>query len=94
MPFPFSGRLANPGETDFYFEHMGENKRYHHYFPDFVIVKKTGEFYITEVKSEDEHEHDNETVEAKKKAVEKVQKVQLDKFRYNVVRVVYTSATR
>ena len=73
MPFPFSGRLADPRTTDFHFEYMGEDKRYHHYFPDFVIVKKTGEFYITEVRSEDEH--DNETVEAKKKAVEKVQKV-------------------
>ena len=74
-----SGRLANPGETDFYFERMGENKRYHHYFPDFVIVKKTGGFYITEVKAG--CEHDDETVEAKKKAVEKLQKRQSDKFR-------------
>ena len=29
----------------FYFESMGEGKRDHRYFPDFVIVKKTDEFY-------------------------------------------------
>lgn len=33
---------------------MGEGKRDHRYFPNFVIVKKTGEFYIIEVKTENE----------------------------------------
>ena len=51
----------------FHFEYMGQDKQYHRYFPDFVVKKKTGEFYIVEVKSESERE--DETVEAKKKAI-------------------------
>lgn len=66
---------------------MGEDKRYHRYFPDFVIVKKTGEFYIVEVKAESER--GDRTVEAKRKAVERLQNMQPDKFKYNVV---YTQA--
>ena len=86
--FLFTGGLTDPQKTDFHFEYMGEDNRYHRYFPDFVIVKKTGEFYIVEVKSESER--GDKTVEAKRKAVERLQKMQPDKFRYNVV---YTSMT-
>ncbi len=81
--FLFTGGLTDPGKTDFHFEYMGEDKRYHRYFPDFVIVKKTGEFYIVEVKSE--RERDDQTVKAKKKAVERLQGFQPDKFKYHVV---------
>ncbi len=86
--FLFTGGLTDPRKTDFYFEYLGDDKRYHHYFPDFVIVKKTGEFYIIEVKAESQR--DNKTVDAKRKAVERLQRMQPDKFRYNVV---YTSVT-
>ncbi len=86
--FLFTGGLTDPQKTDFHFEYMGEDNRYHRYFPDFVIVKKTGEFYIVEVKSESER--GDKTVEAKRKAVERLQKMQPNKFRYNVV---YTSTT-
>ena len=86
--FLFTGGLTDPKKTDFHFEYMGEDNRYHRYFPDFVIVKRTGEFYIVEVKSESER--GDRTVEAKKKAVERLQKMQPDKFRYNIV---YTSVT-
>lgn len=85
--FLFTGGLTDPNKTDFHFEYMGEDKRYHRYFPDFVIVKKTGEFYIVEVKAESER--DDRTVEAKRKAVERLQNIQPDKFKYNVV---YTQA--
>ncbi len=81
--FLFTGGLTDPKKTDFYFEYMGEDKRYHRYFPDFVIVKKTGEFYIVEVKAE--NERGDKTVEAKSKAVERLQKMQPDKFKYHVV---------
>ena len=86
--FLFTGGLTDPKKTDFHFEYMGEDNRYHRYFPDFVIVKRTGEFYIVEVKSESER--GDRTVEAKKKAVERLQKMQPNKFKYNVV---YTSTT-
>ena len=86
--FLFTGGLTDPRKTDFHFEYMGEDKRYHRYFPDFVIVKKTGEFYIVEVKAE--RERGDREVEAKKKAVERLQKIQPDRFRY---KVVYTPTT-
>ena len=45
--FLFTGGLTDTNKTDFQFEYFGEDKRYHPYFPDFVIVKRMGEFYIT-----------------------------------------------
>lgn len=53
-----------------------------------MLVKKTGEFYIIEMKAENTRE--DATVEAKKKAVERLQKMQPVKFKYNVV---YASKT-
>ena len=84
--FLFTGGLRDKRKTDFHFEYLGEDKRYHRYFPDFVIVKKTGEFYIIEVKADSER--GDETVEAKKKAVERLQRMQPDKFKYQIL---YTS---
>ena len=81
--FLFTGGLTDPKKTDFYFEYLGEDKRYHRYFPDFVLVKKTGEFYIIEIKAESES--GDKTVEAKKKAVERLGHMQPDKFKYSVV---------
>ena len=87
--FLFTGGLTDPKKTDFHFEYLGEDKRYHRYFPDFVIVKKTGEFYIIEIKAE--RDKGNSIVEAKAKAVERLQKVQSHKFKYQVV---YTSVNQ
>ena len=44
---------------------MGEEKRDHRYSSDFVIVKKTGEFYIIEVKAE--NKRGDKTTEAQKR---------------------------
>lgn len=81
--FLFTGGLTDPNKTDFHFEYLGEDQRYHRYFPDFVIVKKTGEFYIIEIKAK--NERGDATVEAKKKAVERLREIQPDKFKYSVV---------
>ncbi len=86
--FLFTGGLTDPKKTDFHFEYLGEDERYHRYFPDFVILKKTGEFYIVEIKAE--KDKGNKIVEAKAKAVKQIQKVQTHKFKYQVV---YTSVT-
>jgi len=81
--FLFTGGLTDPAKTDFHFEYMGQDGRFHNYYPDFVLVKKNGEFYIVEVKSEDaRHDH---VVQEKAKAVEKLQALQPDKFRYKIV---------
>lgn len=85
--FVFTGGLTDPNKTDFHFEYLGEDKRYHPYFPDFVIVKKTGEFCIVEVKAT--NEKGDSTVEAKRKAVERLQNIQPDRFAYHIV---YSSA--
>ena len=84
--FLFTGGLTDPAKTDFHFEYRGEDKRYHRYFPDFVIVKKTGEFYIVEVKAK--KDRDNRTVKAKEKALRKLEAMQRNQFKYHVV---YTS---
>ena len=82
--FLFTGSLTNTKKTDFHFEYKGVDNNYHRYFPDFVIVKNTGEFYIVEIKSESER--GDLTVEAKKKAVKRLAKLQPDAhFEYHVI---------
>ena len=62
----------------------GADGNYHGYFPDFVIVKNTGEFFIVEIKSE--RDRCNPIVEAKAKAVEYLKRLQPDKhFDYNII---------
>ncbi len=80
----FTGSLTNTKKTDFHFEYKGADNNYHRYFPDFVIVKNTGEFYIVEIKSESER--GDPTVVAKEKAVERLKNLQPDvHFEYKVI---------
>ncbi len=82
--FLFTGGLTDPKKTDFHFQYKGVDNNYHNYFPDFVIVKNTGEFYIVEIKSE--RDRMNPTVEAKRKAVECLENLQSnDRFAYHVI---------
>ena len=82
--FLFTGGLTDTNKTDFHFEYKGTDGNYHRYFPDFVIVKHTGEFYIVEIKSEKERK--DPTVKAKRKAVERLERLQPDaRFTYRVI---------
>ena len=82
--FLFTGSLTNTKKTDFHFEYKGADNNYHRYFPDFVIVKNTGEFYIVEIKADSER--GDSTVAAKEKAVERLKKLQPDAhFEYKVI---------
>ena len=82
--FLFTGGLTDPKKTDFHFEYKGTDGNYHRYFPDFVIVKKTGEFYIIEIKSE--KERNDPIVDAKRKAVERLAQLQPNAhFKYHVI---------
>ena len=82
--FLFTGSLTNTKKTDFHFEYKGTDNNYHRYFPDFVIVKNTGEFYIVEIKSESER--GDPTVIAKKKAVKRLAKLRPNvHFEYKVI---------
>ncbi|MYK24273.1 hypothetical protein F4054_18695 [Candidatus Poribacteria bacterium] len=47
--FLFTGGLMDIKKTDFHFEYKDADGNYHRYFPDFVIVKNTGEFFIVEI---------------------------------------------
>ncbi len=82
--FLFTGALRDTKKTDFYFKYKGEDGNFHNYFPDFVIVKNTGEFYIVEIKSDDESK--DPIVKAKQKAVEYLKDLQPNKhFDYNII---------
>ena len=86
--FLFTGGLTDPAKSDFHFEYKTPNDGYHLYFPDFVIVKNSGEFFVVEVKKESDR--DDRIVKAKEKAVRKITNIQPDKFRYHIV---YTLAS-
>jgi type III restriction enzyme len=47
----FTGALTDPKKTDFYVEYKGEDEKWHHYTPDFVIRRKDGRCLIVEIKS-------------------------------------------
>lgn len=82
--FLFTGSLTNTKKTDFHFEYKGVDNNYHRYFPDFVIVKNTGEFYIVEIKSESERGASD--VVAKKKAMKRLAKLRPNAhFEYKVI---------
>ena len=82
--FLFTGGLTDPRKTDFHFQYKGVDGIYHHYFPDFVIVKDTKKFYIVEIKSK--KERDDATVAEKRKAVEWLKDQQPDElFDYSII---------
>jgi len=81
----FTGGLTNTNQTDLYFQYKGIDNNYHNYFPDFVIVKTDGTFLIVEVKAANEEQAGDGTIEAKKKAVEYLEKFNADKFKYHII---------
>ena len=81
--FLFTGGLTGAAQTDFFFEYKGVDGKFHRYHPDFVVIRNTGEFLIVEIKSEEER--GDPTVQAKERAVRRLEKLQPDKIRYNVV---------
>ncbi|MGR4000876.1 MAG: hypothetical protein OD811_03670, partial [Alphaproteobacteria bacterium] len=81
--FFFTGGLAHHEKTDFWFWYRGMDGRFHRYFPDFVLLKKTGECFIVEIKSE--RDRGAPDVENKAKAVQRLVDVQPEKLRYHVV---------
>jgi len=48
----FTGGLTDPNKTDFFFEYMGKDGKWHTYTPDFLIRRKDGKMIITEIKME------------------------------------------
>lgn len=79
----FTGGLTDRTYTDIHFEYKGTDGVYHSYYPDFVIAKKDGSFYIVEIKREGA-EHDIDVGE-KRKAVERLEKMPGNRFKYQVI---------
>ena len=79
----FTGGISSASQTDLHFEYKGTDGRYHQYYPDFVIVKKSGEFLIVEVKAEGKETDPD--VQAKAKAVRHIEKIPANKFKYHIL---------
>ncbi len=48
----FTGGLTDPKKTEFFFEYMGKDGKWHTYTPDFLIRQKNGKIVIVEIKME------------------------------------------
>ena len=48
----FTGGLTDPNKTDFFFEYKGKDRKWHNYYPDFLIKKNNGKMIIVEIKME------------------------------------------
>ncbi len=79
----FTGSLTDKRKTDMHFEYKGKDKAWHNYFPDFVIVKKTGEYLIVEIKSRSEA-NDPDVIE-KERVVRKLEALDTNKFKYMIL---------
>ncbi len=82
----FTGGITSPSQTDLHFQYKAFDGRYHNYFPDFVIVKRDGEFLIVEVKAQDK-QNDPEVL-AKEKEVRRLESMPENHFKYHIL---YTS---
>ena len=89
--FLFTGGLTDTAKTNFHFEYKFPAENYCRYFPDFVIVKNSGNFYAVEVKSE--ADRDYPIVKAKEGAIRKISDMQPDKFRYHTVYATTSDVT-
>lgn len=82
----FTGSITDQNKTDFYFEYKGVDDRYHNYFPDFLIRKKSGKYYIVEIKAENERTDPvNGEKGLKKTKMDELLKLNKDKFSYEIV---------
>jgi len=82
----FTGGLTDPNKTDFFFEYMGKDGKWHTYTPDFLIRKKDGMMIIVEIKKEkfrnDEIEGERGLKAAK---VREIQGLNPDKLKYEIL---------
>ena len=79
----FTGSLTDKRKTDMHFEYKWKDKAWHNYFPDFVIVKKNGEYLIVEIKSRSES-NDPDVIE-KARIVKRLEDIDTNKFKYMVL---------
>ena len=81
----FTGGLTSVKYTDFAFEYKSTTGEFKNYYPDFVVLKKNGEFIIIEIKAENKQDgHDLEVV-AKEKAVREIKDITGNQFKYHIL---------
>ena len=79
----FTGGITSPDKTDIHFEYKGIDGKYHKYYPDFLVRKKSGEVFIIEIKASNK-QHDPDVV-AKEKAVQEIANINENKIKYCVL---------
>ena len=79
----FTGGITSPDKTDIHFEYKGIDGKYHKYYPDFLVRKKSGEVFIIEIKASNEQHDPN--VLAKAKAVQEIANINENKIKYCVL---------
>jgi Type III restriction enzyme, res subunit. len=82
----FTGGLTDPNKTDFFFEYRGKDRKWHNYYPDFLIKKNNGKMIIVEIKMErlrtDEIDGEDGS---KAKSVREIQGLNSDKLKYEIL---------
>ena len=81
----FTGGLTSEKYTDFVFEYEDVQGKFRKYYPDFVVLKKTGEFIIIEIKASKEENSQDAEIEAKAKAVRRIENIAGNKFKYHIL---------
>ena len=86
----FTGALTTPDKTDFYVEYWGEDNKWHHYTPDFVLRRKDGRCYIVEIKRDHDRAHPIDGEHGRKAmAMKKWENLNPDRLKYQMI---FTSA--
>ena len=81
----FTGGLTDEKYTDFFFEYKDVEGVFRKYYPDFVVVKKSGEFIIVEVKASNKEQNQDKDIELKEKAVQQIQNINGNQFKYHIL---------
>jgi len=82
----FTGGLTDPNKTDFFFEYMGKDEKWHTYTPDFLIKKKNGKIIIVEIKMEKFRNDEIDGEKGLKAAkVREIEGLNPDKLKYEIL---------
>ena len=82
----FTGGLTDPNKTDFFFEYIGKDGKWHTYTPDFLIRKKNGKTIIVEVKMEKFRNDEIDGEKGLKAAkVKEIEGLNPDKLKYEIL---------
>jgi len=82
----FTGGLRDLNKTDFFFEYMGKDRRWHTYTPDFLVRKKDGKMIIVEIKMEKLRNDEIDGEKGLKAAkVREIERLNPDRLKYEIL---------